>query len=477
VRANEKLTAFLELEAAIRARSEAIVLDEQVRFFQHSASVNRSELGGGLSLLGSSPPLDLNRKITTARDRKEISVNPLIRQKTVTSVFLVTLACFALSPIVQAVVPAPDGGYPNNNTAEGDVALLNLTTGARNTAVGLGALMKDVVGSDNTAVGTAALINNIVSGNTATGSFALFHNTTGPRNTASGFVALEQNDIGADNTAVGFEALFSGTGINNAGNTAIGSRAMVSNTAGSNGTAVGFEALGSNTSGSGNTAVGNQTLLANTEGFSNTAIGSTALQNSTGSNNVALGTNAGSDISTASDVICIGANFAGANVNNSCYIKNISGADAAGGDAVFITSAGKLGTVNPPSSARFKEEIKPMNTASEVLFALKPVTFRYKKEFDPKRMPQFGLVAEDVERVNSNLVKRGRDGELQTVRYDAVNAMLLNEFLKEHQKVQKLEAALAAVNERLKEQDAKIDKVNAKVELTNLAPQVANKGQ
>src|SRR5262249_44378124 len=125
------------------------------------------------------------------------------------------------------------------------------------------------------------------------------------------------------------------------------------------------------------------------------------------------------------------------------FIAGISGANVAGGDQVFILSNGKLGTVNPPSSARFKEEIKPMNQASEVILALKPVTFRYKKECDAASIPQFGLVAEEVEKVNPDLVKRDREGKVQTVRYDAVNAMLLNEFLKEHKNVQELRAMVA----------------------------------
>jgi len=134
----------------------------------------------------------------------------------------------------------------------------------------------------------------------------------------------------------------------------------------------------------------------------------------------------------------------------------------------------KLGRVVVASSQRYKEGVKPIGKASEALLALKPVAFRYKAEIDPDRAERFGLMAEEVEKVNPDLVVRDQNGRANVVRYDSVNAMLLNEFLKEHQKVQKLEAALAAVNERLKAQDAKIDKVNAKVELTKPAPQVAN---
>ena len=150
------------------------------------------------------------------------------------------------------------------------------------------------------------------------------------------------------------------------------------------------------------------------------------------------------------------------------FVAGISGIGVMG-VAVKVNAAGQLGVGT--SSARFKDAIKPMDKASEAILALKPVTFRYKKDIDPDAVPQFGLVAEDVEKVNPNLVVRDAEGKAYTVRYDAVNAMLLNEFLKEHQKVQRLEAALAAMGERLKEQDAKIQRVNDKVELSKPAPQ------
>jgi Chaperone of endosialidase len=182
----------------------------------------------------------------------------------------------------------------------------------------------------------------------------------------------------------------------------------------------------------------------------------------TGDNNIDI---ANKGVAAESNTIRIGTK----ETHTATFIAGISGKTASGGVAVYVNANGKLGTT--VSSARFKEEIKPMDKVSEAIHALKPVTFRYKKDLDPEGIPQFGLVAEDVERVNPDLVARDDQGKVYTVRYDAVNAMLLNEFLKEHQKVQRLEAALAAVNERLKEQDAKIDKVNAKVELTKPAQQ------
>src|SRR5207302_3343724 len=113
----------------------------------------------------------------------------------------------------------------------------------------------------------------------------------------------------------------------------------------------------------------------------------------------------------------------------------------AAGVPVLVDGTGKLGTL--PSSKRFKTDIKPMDKASEVLFALNPVTFRYKKQIDAKGIPQFGLVAEEVEKVNPDLVARDRDNKVQAVRYEAVNAMLLNEFLKEHRTMQEQQARIA----------------------------------
>ncbi len=249
-------------------------------------------------------------------------------------------------------------------------------------------------------------------------------------------------------------------------NTATGAAALFLNTTGDGNTANGVAALLSNSTGAANTANGVQALFSNTTGFDNTAVGWQALlNNTTGYNNTAIGIFAGFGITTASNVVAIGT--PGANVNDSCYIGGIAGADATGGDPVFVTGSGKLGTINPPSSARFKEEIKPMNEASEVILALNPVTFRYKKEFDPKHMPQFGLVAEEVEKVNPDLVKRDRDGKLQTVRYEAVNTMLLNEFLKEHRTVQELKKEVATLT-------AGLQKASAQLEANKPAPQMVN---
>jgi Chaperone of endosialidase len=366
-----------------------------------------------------------------------------------------SLMCFTLLPKADAVIPAPDGGYPGFNTAEGDSALQSLTSGVANTAVGFDALFSNTAGSNNTATGIGALGSN----------------TSGNDNTASGFGALLLNTTGNSNTAIGFETLLANsTGFENA---ATGLRALFANTTGFHNTADGFSALLRNTSGNHNTANGDDALSSNTTGNFNTTDGAHSLENnSTGSANTALGFGAGDNVTTASNVICIGSGVLGANVSNSCYIGGVFGQTSPGGAAVFINSAGKLGTST--SSGRFKEQIKPMERTSEALFALKPVTFRYMKEIDPAGTHQFGLVAEEVEKVNPDLVDRGPDGKVYSVRYDAVNAMLLNEFLKEHKTVQELKKEIAALTARVREQDSKIQKVSAQLQMSQPAPQVVH---
>ena len=366
----------------------------------------------------------------------------LIQFKTTIPPVLVSmlLVCFPLLPRAQAVSPPPDGAYVGANTAEGGSGtLFSLTTGSNNTALGSQALFSLTTGVQNTATGAQALKNN-----------------TGSQNTADGFQTLAVNTTGFGNTATGW-------------------RALSANTTGFHNTADGFTALLTTTTGNHNTATGDEALVGNTTGSFNTTDGAHAsIHNTSGSGNTVLGFGAGNSVTTANNVICIGANVAGANVSNSCFIGNISGADATGGNPVFVTSVGKLGTVSTPSSARFKDEIRPMNNASEAILALNPVTFRYKKEIDPSGIPQFGLVAEEVEKIAPDLVKRDRDGEIQTVRYDAVNAMLLNEFLKEHRTVKEQQKQIDALKSELKEQAAQIQKVSAQLEASKLAPHVVN---
>jgi trimeric autotransporter adhesin len=500
-------------------------------------------------------------------------------KKGILSTFIiVALTCFGVLPKTQAVLPPPDGGYPGGNTAEGQNALRNLTSGGFNAAVGWLSLRTLTTGNFNTGIGAGTLALNIADENTATGTGALLFNTTGFQNTATGAFALFNNDTGSFNTANGFQALFSNTeGLSNTavgvqalqnningsdntatgilalanntagqlntangasalqsnttgnGNTATGFSALLSNTAGSNNTATGFAALQSSTTAEGNTAVGYKALQLNTTGERNTAIGYQVLINSTGTHNTAtghsamsgdttgssnaaygynalasnltgngdtaigygaldaqmsgdfnigLGLFAGNGVIMASNVICIGAS--GTDVNDSCYIGNIW-MQPGGSQAVYVNSDGKLGA--QVSSRRFKEDIHPMEEASATLYRLKPVTFRYKKAIDQGSTQQLGLVAEEVAVVNPDLVIRDKEGKPYSVRYDQVNAMLLNEFLKEHRKVQELEATVAqqqkSFQSSLEEQEKRIEvlasnlqKMSARIEMTGLAPQV-----
>ncbi|MEP6586951.1 MAG: tail fiber domain-containing protein [Candidatus Udaeobacter sp.] len=309
------------------------------------------------------------------------------------------------------------------------------------------------MGNFNTGIGAGTLALNIADENTATGTGALLFNTTGFQNTASGAFALFNNGIGNFNTAIGFQALFSNT--EGLSNTAIGVQALQNNTTGSVNTAIGIGALISNTIGSGNIALGNGA------GFNVT----------TGNFNIAIGNFGFAD---DSQTIRIGTD------QTKTFIAGIRGITTGNNNAVsvVIDSAGQLGTMS--SSRRFKKEIKPMDKASEAILALKPVTFHYKS--DKTNTPHFGLIAEEVAEVDPDLVVRDDNGEIYTVRYDQVNAMLLNEFLKEHRafveeqlKVAEQQKEIDAFKEELKEQRYLIQKVSDRIELKRSAPQtVAN---
>ncbi|HEY4270767.1 MAG TPA: tail fiber domain-containing protein [Candidatus Udaeobacter sp.] len=363
------------------------------------------------------------------------------------------LACFALLPQARAVCQEGCDTI-NANTFLGDEALLNHS------------------GVSNTAVGSSALKNNLNAGwNTAVGVEALLSNTIGHDNTAVGVGALEFNTVGTGNTATGSDALFGNTSAS--GNTATGSGALTFNRTGSGNVADGAGALNANTRGANNTATGYQALKSNTTANRNTASGFSALSgNTTGANNIGLGYEAGKNLTTGNNNIHIG-NVGVAGESNTirvgttgtqtnAYIAGISGATVPTGIAVIVGADGHLGTIT--SSARYKEAIKPMDTASEAILALKPVTFRYKKDLDPDGIAQFGLVAEDVEKINPDLVARGDQGKPYSVRYEAVNAMLLNEFLKEHQTVQELKKQVAELT-------AGLQKVSAQLELSRPALQ------
>ena len=319
------------------------------------------------------------------------------------------LICFALSPRLRAVTPAPDGGYPGFNTAEGTGALQSLTSGTSNTAVGFDALFHDTTGSDNTALGFQVLLFNTTGfQNAATGWRALFANTSGFHNTAAGFQALTSNTTGNHNTADGDIALLHNTTGNF--NTASGAHALALNTSGDSNIALGFQAGGQLTTGSNNIDIGNVGIAAE-------------------SRTIRIGT-PGSQTRT--------------------FIGGIRGVTTGHPNAVpvVIDSFGQLGTVS--SSERFKKEIEPMGQSSEAILALKPVRFHYKS--DASSTPQFGLIAEEVAQVNPDLVVRDGKGEIYTVRYDAVNAMLLNEFLKEHKRIEEQQATIADLKSTVAQQ-------------------------
>jgi len=418
------------------------------------------------------------------------------------------------------------------NTAVGAGALA-LNTSHNNTATGAGALLLNTTGTGNTATGAFALVSNSTgSGNTATGGAALFSNTNGAGNTAVGGLALFSNIGGSSgdgslNTAVGLEALTNNT--TGGFNTAIGAgitrspapvfaaAALGSNTTGAGNTAVGARslfgpgALGSNTTGSSNTAVGQGALSSNTAGEANTAIGADALAGlgrsgpspsptpTPGNSNIAVGNFAGSNLITGSnnvyignqgmeeesDTIRIGTPFqpspTPASGHNRTFIAGIYGRPP-GANTLPVVCAddGKL-TANA-SSRRFKHDIKPMDNASEAILALKPVSFRYNN--DSTDTPWFGLIAEDVAKINPDLIARDKEGKPFGVRYDQVNAMLLNEFLKEHRKVQELEANAAqqqrnflAQQKQIEALTAGLQKVSAQLELSKAAPQTVLNNQ
>ena len=385
-------------------------------------------------------------------------MNHMVNPKTL-GLLALALTCLESLPALRAVVPAPDGGYPGGNTAEGQNALLRLTTGAGNTGVGWYSLFGVTTGSFNTGVGAGTLALNTGDQNTATGGEALLLNTTGGFNTASGALALLNNTTGAFNVATGCQALFS-------------------NTIGSSNTATGVQALFANT-GAENTATGEAALLSNTVGNFNTAIGDAALvNNTTGSDNIALGDFSGNSVHTASNVICIGAG--GADVSNTTWIGNVYGNATISGQTapVIVSVDGQLAT--NVSSERFKKDIATMEKASEAIMLLRPVTFHYKT--DTKGTPQFGLIAEEVAKVNPALVLPDKEGKPYTVRYDAVNAMLLNEFLKEHKafleeqdKVQEQGATIARLEQQVAVLTAGLQKVSAQLEVSKPEPQVVIK--
>jgi len=346
---------------------------------------------------------------------------------------LIGIACFGLLPQMQAapqVVPPPDGCYPGFTTAEGCLALQNLTSGSGNTGIGWHSLFTTTTASLNTAVGAGSLLFNTGDTNTATGALALLSNTTGNNNTANGAFSL----------------------------------------------------------------------LSNTEGDNNTAIGTGALQNNTtGSGNIALGQAAGISLNTGNNNICIGQGgvpgesatirIGGGNQERT-FIGGILGNGPFGCDVSIDPVTGQLGVGACISSERFKKDIDSMDKASEAIFSLKPVTFHYKN--DKTNIPQFGLIAEEVAKVNPVLIAVDKEGKPYSVRYQQINAMLLNEFLKEHRTVQALtstvakqeaiiakqqkdfQATAAHQQKQIEALTTGLQKVSAQLEASKPAPQVVN---
>ena len=358
-------------------------------------------------------------------------------------------------------------GY--SNTANGSGAVISNTTGNSNTAIGGGALYDNITGSDNVAIGGSALnLNTIGNYNTATGVQALYSNTSGANNTASGYRALYAN-TGFNNTAVGYQALYSNT--SGAFNIAIGPEAMYLNTNGGGNIAIGDQALYSNTQQlSGNIAIGGSALYSNNTGDNNTVIGTAALyNNATGSYNIAIGPNAGANITGNNNIVIASDNFGlagdngvirvGGSGTNSAFIAGIYNSNVSGA-AVQVSSSGQLGIA--PSSRRYKEDIQDMAAASDGLMRLRPVTFRYKKPFSDGSQPiQYGLIAEEVAEVYPDLVARSADGQIETVKYQLLDPMLLNEVQKQYATISSQKEQIASQEQQIRSLEERMAKLEA----------------
>jgi hypothetical protein len=357
-------------------------------------------------------------------------------RKIIFTTALSALVCFGLLP----------GAKAQSNTAEGQNALLSITTGTFNSAFGFDAVLLLSEGSFDTGIGAGALLLDTAGSNTAVGAGALLSNSTGSDNNAFGTFALFNSTTSSFNNAHGREALF--LNVDGGENNAFGDLAMENNTSGSSNTAIGDDALRNNVDGSGNVAVGDE-----------------------------AGTGLGVSVNNC---IAIGAPGAGpfATFDNTCFIGSIFDepvSDPGTQEAVFVDQFNVVGIFN--SSRRTKHDIQPMDKTSETLYSLKPVTFKFNSDW--KGTTQYGLIAEEVADVNPGLVTRRADGQLSSVHYEQINVMLLNEFLKEHKKVEELQATVAqqakgmeVLTAQLKEQAAQIQKVSAQLEVNKPAPQV-----
>lgn len=440
-------------------------------------------------------------------------MNPLIQFKTTTVLFVsaFVLGCFVFLPQMRA---APDEGtslpesFSGTNTFDGLHALAH-GTGTFNSAFGWESLTAQTTSTGVTGVGAGALALNTADFNTAVGVAASLSNTTGNDNTAVGAAALLLNSTGDDNTAVGFQALQAD--VSGPTNAALGTFAAQNTTSGFN-TAVGGFALRDNVGGTRNTAVGAGAMETGGGGDDNTTVGELAGNGITGTANTILGSGAGTGVTSGGNNVCIGLG-AGSNMatasgnvyigngvnppgpglefntirikdssaqvggtNSTVFIGGIFGATISAANAIVgVNANGQLGTA--VSSARFKKDIESMGQSSEVIFSLRPVSFRYKG--DETNLPCFGLIAEEVAKVNPDLILLDKEGKPLTVRYEQINGMLLNEFLKEHKKVEAQQASISELKSemqtmvaQLKEQAAQIQKVSAQLEVSKTAPQV-----
>jgi len=329
----------------------------------------------------------------------------------------------------------------------------------------LGASAVQAQGFEDLYLGTSAGNPAVSTGNrnTALGEYALSSNTSGSDNTAVGAEACFANTSGSSNTGIGSFALGSTT--TGLVNTAVGSGALPSNTTGSANSALGVNALDLNTTGGNNTAIGTLALFGNSTGNYNTALGASALINTTGSSNIAIGRSAGNNIGSGSNNIDIGNNAPGnesdtiriGNTQTRAFLAGVNGATSSSGVAVFVNSSGQLGTVT--SSLRFKEDVEDMGEATGDLMKLRPVTFHYTAPYDDgSRLLQYGLIAEEVAKVYPTLVQYDAQGKPFTVRYQALNTMLLNELQKQHAQVEEQKAQLAAQEARIQRLEALLDR-------------------
>jgi hypothetical protein len=377
-------------------------------------------------------------------------------RKIIFTTVLSALVCFGLCPQARSATDAPtDDVVSPTNTADGQLALASITTGIYNTAFGFYAALSISDASFDTALGAGALLLDTAGTNTAVGAGALLSNSTGSANNAVGTFALFNNIEGEFNNAHGRNCLLDSTGSQN--------------------NAMGDDAMFFNTTGSFNTAIGDDALDKNVDGNSNVAVGDEA------------GTGLGASVNNC---IAIGAPGAGpfATFDNTCFIGSIFGepvSDPGTQTAVFVDQFNVVGIFN--SSQRYKHDIQPMDKASETIYSLKPVTFKFNSDW--KGTTQYGLIAEEVEKVDPKLVTHGKDGETVSVHYEQINSMLLNEFLKEHKKVEEQQANIAELKStvaqqqkgmevltaQIKEQTAQIQKVSARLEVDKPAAKVVLK--